>query len=641
MLAEFMSHTIPVKQTRLAWRTIFFLVHCLLFCLSGILAFALRFEFSIEPHYQLYLLTALPIWVAVKSLVFGLGRFDREQWSQVSAADVARTAGANLIASGVSTAILLTTLAGFPRSVYLLDLLICLQLTTGFRLLARTARELTLQSPCNEVRKRLLIYGAGAGGAMLLREMRANSSLTQEVCGFVDDDPKKQGMLVNRIPVLCSGPQLAAEVKGKNIDEVIIAIPSARGRQMAQILQYCHAANVPCRTMPGLGDFIVGVRAAAQIREVAVEDLLGRNPVHLNEERIRHKLQGRTVMVTGAGGSIGSELCLQIARFSPKSIVGLDIAESALFNVEQEIFRIYPAIAFKAAIGSIQNTQRLHEIFRQHQPTVIYHAAAYKHVPLMEEHVFEAIENNIFGTRKLATMALAYGVEDFVLISSDKAVRPTSIMGVTKRITELLTSALQNDTTKFATVRFGNVMGSNGSVIPIFQKQIAKGGPVIVTHPEMRRFFMTIPEATQLVLQASTMGTGGEIFELDMGKPVKIFDLAQNLIYLSGLRPDYDIQIKFSTPRPGEKLYEELNGQDETTMPTLHEKIKVVTNSGVSGCVLDQLQNLQTACEARDACAVVLQLKEIVPEYNPGSHLLRRILYNNAEAQTVFAEMTN
>lgn len=634
MFEAIFNHSMPIKQQRLAWRIIYFIVHSLVFVLSGILAFELRFDFSIGPRYQLHLLAALPIWVAVKSLIFGLGRFDQEQWSQVSVVDVMRIVLANIVASGISTIILLTLLSGFPRSVYPLDLLICMQVTICFRMLARGAREITAQSTRSGVRKRVLIYGAGAGGALLLRELRANSSLVQEVCGFIDDDPRKQGTLVNRVAVLSSGRQLAAQVQRKRIDEILIAIPSAHGRQIAQVLQYCHAAGVPCKTMPGLGDFIVGVRAAAQIQEVAVEDLLGRNQVQLNEDNIREKLEGRTIVVTGAGGSIGSELCLQIARFKPQSIVGIDIAESALFNIEEEMKHRYPEITFRPEIGSIQNEHRIHEVFGQHKPTVIYHAAAYKHVPLMEEHVFEAIENNIFGTWKVARTAAAHQVQDFVMISSDKAVRPTSIMGATKRIAELIIHAQQNIGTKFVSVRFGNVMNSNGSVIPIFKKQIASGGPVIVTHPEMRRYFMTIPEATQLVLQASTMGSGGEIFELDMGEPVKIIDLARNLIYLSGLRPDKDIKITFSAPRPGEKLYEELKGQDEATIPTCHEKIRVVTSNNTFGEVFTQLEDLKAACEVRNTGEAVITLKQMVPDYNPGSHLLRRILFYDASART-------
>jgi FlaA1/EpsC-like NDP-sugar epimerase len=366
---------------------------------------------------------------------------------------------------------------------------------------------------------------------------------------------------------------------------------------------------------------------ASQIRDVAVEDLLGRNPVNLEEDQIRGALQGRIVLVTGAAGSIGSELCRQIARFHPAGIVGFDIAESPLFEIDREMRQAFPSIAFYPEIGSIQNRTRLDEVLRQYSPSVVYHAAAYKHVPLMEAHIFEAIENNVLGTYNLAVAAAEHGVADFVMISSDKAVRPTNVMGATKRIAELLLLGLQNGRTKYVAVRFGNVLGSNGSVIPIFKKQIAAGGPVTVTHPDMRRFFMTIPEACQLVLQAAVIAEGGQICVLDMGEPVKIVDLARNLILLSGRRPDEDIKIKFTGMRPGEKLYEELSTLLENTAPTAHEKIRIYAGNGMPvGDIEMWLLCLREACETRDAGRLVVALKEIVLDYSPSTHLLKRVI---------------
>ena len=328
---------------------------------------------------------------------------------------------------------------------------------------------------------------------------------------------------------------------------------------------------------------------------------MGRNPVRLEESQIRGALEGRVVLVTGAAGSIGSELCRQIARFNPAGIVGFEIAESPLFEIDREMRQTFPPIPFYPEIGNIQNRARLDDVLRQYRPSSIYHAAAYKHVPLMETHVFEAIENNVFGTYNLAMAAADHGVEDFLMISSDKAVRPTNVMGATKRVAELLLLALQNGRTKYVAVRFGNVLGSNGSVIPIFKKQIATGGPVTVTHPEMRRFFMTIPEACQLVLQASAIGKGGQICVLDMGQPVKIADLARNLILLSGLKPDEDIKIEFTGMRPGEKLYEELSTLLEDTVPTGHEKIRMFVGNGMpERDVQIWLDSLHEICEARD-----------------------------------------
>jgi FlaA1/EpsC-like NDP-sugar epimerase len=360
---------------------------------------------------------------------------------------------------------------------------------------------------------------------------------------------------------------------------------------------------------------------------VAVEDLLGRNPVRLDEMEISGKLKGRVILVTGAGGSIGSELCRQIARFSPQTIVGYEISENALFHLDLEMKERFPLVNFQPEIGSVQTPERLDEVFSQHQPSILYHAAAYKHVPMMETHIFEALQNNVFGTYETALVAAEHRLEDFVMISTDKAVHPTSVLGVTKRVAELAVNSLQNGGTRFVSVRFGNVLGSNGSVVPTFKKQIATGGPVTVTHPDMERYFMSIPEASQLVLQASTMGRGGETFVLDMGMPVKIVDLARNLILLSGLRPDEDIQIEFSGIRPGEKLYEELHTFRESTLPTRHEKIKIFVGPSLGFEEMREfLERLRHICAVRAVSELILQLKEIVPEYNPSSHVLRRAL---------------
>ncbi len=376
-----------------------------------------------------------------------------------------------------------------------------------------------------------------------------------------------------------------------------------------------------------MAEIIDGSGLTPQIRDVAVEDLLGRTPVRLDQDRISAKLHNRTVLVTGAAGSIGSELCRQIARFRPAAIVGYETAETPLFQLEQEMARSFPDVPFHPAIGSIQNTRRLAEVFTEHQPAIVYHAAAYKHVPMMEAHSFEAVENNVSGTLNVALAADRYGAEDFVMISSDKAVRPTNVMGATKRLAELVIRSLQNGKTKFVSVRFGNVLGSNGSVVPIFKQQIARGGPVTVTHPEMRRFFMTIPEACQLVLQSSTMGQGGEIFVLDMGEPVRIVDLARNLILLSGLRPDEDIKIEFTGTRPGEKLFEELNTHDEDTLPTYHEKIKIFAGVTLPWPTMERhLAHIQSACATRNLDELILTLKDLLPDYNPSSAILRKVL---------------
>ena len=475
--------------------------------------------------------------------------------------------------------------------------------------------------------KRTFNYGARSAGIILLREIRNNSSLSFRIVGFVDDRLDKKGVRIAGVLVLGGGDDVELLVRKHSIETILIAIPSATGDEMTRILQRCLAAGVMCRTVPGLAELIENGGLAGQIREVAVEDLLGRNAVRLEEDQIRGTLEGKVVLVTGAAGSIGSELCRQIARFHPAAIVGFEIAESPLFEIDREIRQDFPFAPFFAEIGSIQNRARLDEVLSQFRPTIIYHAAAYKHVPLMESHVFEAIENNVFGTFNVAEAASEHGVEEFILISSDKAVRPTNIMGATKRIAELLLLALQNGRTKYVAVRFGNVLGSNGSVIPIFRKQIAAGGPVTVTHPEMRRFFMTIPEACQLVLQASAIGKGGQICVLDMGQPVKIVDLARNLILLSGLRPDKDIMIEFTGMRPGEKLYEELSTLLEDTVPTSHDKVRIFVGDGMlEEDIHSWLASVREICEARDTAGLVVAVKEAVLDYSPSTYLLKRII---------------
>ena len=602
-------------------------VQLCLFALSGVAAFVLRFDGAIPPRYQVHLVWGLAIWLVTKTVVFRLYGLDRGWWRFVSVDDVIRIGAGNLTGS-VAAFVLIRLLApsGFPRSIYVLDLVLCFLATSGVRLTVRILRE-TYYRGGDSDKKRTLVYGAGAAGISLVREIRTNAKLPYAIFGFIDDDPRKAGLVIQGTKVVGDGGDLQKVVKSHSIEVVLIAIPAATGAEMTRVLRLCQESGTTYKTVPGLAEVIEAKGLATQIRDVAVEDLLGRNPVRLEENRIRGSLQGRVVLVTGAAGSIGSELCRQIARFHPAGIVGFDIAESPLFEIDREMRRALPQMPFYPEIGSIQNRSRLDEVLRQYLPSVVYHAAAYKHVPLMETHVFEAIENNVFGTYNVAEAAAEHGVEDFVMISSDKAVRPTNIMGATKRVAELLLLALQNGRTKYVAVRFGNVLGSNGSVIPIFKKQIAAGGPVTVTHPDMRRFFMTIPEACQLVLQASTIGEGGQICVLDMGEPVKIVDLARNLILLSGLRPDEDIKIEFTGMRPGEKLYEELNTILEDTVPTAHEKIRIFVGNGMpAGDMVAWINYLHEICEARDAGRLVVALKEIVLDYSPSTHLLKRVI---------------
>lgn len=606
-----------------------------IFAFSVVMAFLLRFDFTIPQEQELHLLTAVLVLIPIKSLIFRVAKLDRGLWRYVSVPDLCRVVSGNVAASIASAVVILCAIpSGFPRSIPLLDLLICLLTTASLRILVRAYLE-ALSGSALLPGKRTLIYGAGDAGVTLLNEIRINPNLSQQVIGFVDDSPRLKGLRVAGLPVLGTGESVKSLVKKHRVEAILIAIPSASGSEMTRILELCHIANVECKTIPGLGEIIEG-GLVGQVREVAVEDLLGRNPIRLEEGRIRETIENKMVLVTGAAGSIGSELCRQIARFHPAGIVGFEIAESPLFEIDREMRQTFPGVPFYPEIGSIQNHARLDEVFDQYSPAVVYHAAAYKHVPLMEAHVFEAIENNVFGTFNVADVAKHHGVEAVVMISSDKAVRPTNVMGATKRVAELLLRGMQNGGTQFVAVRFGNVLGSNGSVIPIFKKQIAAGGPVTVTHPEMRRFFMTIPEACQLVLQASAIGEGGQICVLDMGQPVKIVDLARNLILLSGLKPDEDIKIEFTGVRPGEKLYEELNTLLEDTIPTEHEKIRIFVGNGMpEGDVLTLLETFRSICETRDTGRLVVTLKEIVEDYSPSTDLLKRVIPFQSQPEDV------
>ena len=592
-----------------------------------IAAFLLRFEFTLEPLYRQMLLQSLPLLLGVKFLAFRAFGLRDLAWRYLGFEDLVRIALANLAASAVATVALRLAIGpSFPRSIHILDLLLCLTLMVALRGAARA----TFVVPKSEKpSRRILIYGAGKAGVTVLSEIRANRQLGYEVAGFLDDDPQKRSLRLNGARVVGGGAQLQEIAQKHRVEEVLIALPSASGPEITRIFELCRAARVAAKRIPSLAELIDHKVLVDQIRDVRLEDLLGRRPVRLESSFMRTRLSGRVVLVTGAGGSIGSELCRQVARHSPRALVGLDIAETALYQIDQELREQFPGVPFYPEIGNIQNRRRLDEVFRHHRPSSVFHAAAYKHVPMMEAHLFEAVENNVFGTRNVVRAALACGIEDFVLVSSDKAVRPTNVMGATKRLAELICSARG-----FRAVRFGNVLGSNGSVIPLFKRQIAEGGPVTVTHPDIRRFFMTIPEASELVLQASALGKGGEIFVLDMGQPVRIQDLARNLILLSGLKPELDIKIEFSGLRPGEKLYEELNGTEEDTIPTTHSKIRIFTGPGVSDeSVTRCLEELRLATDARDGTGVVLALKELAPDYNPSSFLLRRTL----KAQVVVA----
>ncbi len=616
-----------LKRSR-ARRLIVCFANAMLFVLSGWGAYLLRFDFRI-PHAQIpNLLFALPLWVVVKTAMFCAFGLHRGVWRFVSSFDAIRIISANIAGAVASTALILSYGPhGFPRSIYLIDCALALLLTAGAPIAIRLAAELPAYRRRRDTEP-AFIYGAGAAAIALLREVRSNPRMGYSVCGFIDDNPSKTGVLIQGVPVLGDGqlmPKLACKY---GVHQILIAIPSATGQQMAAILGRCAEAKLSVRTMPALSEMLAGARPT--VREVEVIDVLGRAPVRLDEADLRTMFQEQVVLVTGAAGSIGSELCRQVARFKPATIAGFDISETGMFYIDREMRRSFPEVHFEPMIGSVQSYRRILEVLEAFRPAIVFHAAAYKHVPMMECHIYEAIENNIVGTYNVASAAGRSGARVFVMISSDKAVRPTSVMGLTKRVAEILVSSLQNGGTKYVSVRFGNVMGSSGSVIPVFKQQIASGGPVTVTHPEMRRYFMTIPEAAQLVLQSSTMGKGGEIFVLDMGQPIRIVDLARNMILLSGLRPDEDIRIEFTGIRPGEKISEELSAADEETRPTYHEKIRIFAGNGLhipdAAAWIEEIRLMSAARDPR----LVIALKDLVYEYNPSSVVLRHVLESSA-----------
>jgi FlaA1/EpsC-like NDP-sugar epimerase len=598
------------------------------FAVCGFLAFQLRFDGSVPPVYEHGMRYAILIWAMAKSAAFFFGAVNSGYWRYTSLDEVLRIGLANFAGSMVGGMfIVLTVHPQIPRSVFILEWLTSCALTLGVRFAVRVAT--TARRPSEKSdgeRTRTLIYGAGTAGLALARELRENHSLKSELIGLIDDDARKVGLTFHGTKVLGNGEALGPLTKKYEIEQVLIAIPSATGPQLVRMLQSVIDAEVDYKMVPGLADIIHGTELGKQIRDVAVEDLLGRRPVLLDEERIRERLAGKTILVTGAAGSIGSEICRQIARFNPRALIGFDEAETPLFQLDRELSNKFPRLTFFPELGNITRSGDVRQTMERYRPSIVYHAAAYKHVPMMERHVFAAVENNIFGTWNVASAAIDHEVDDFVMISSDKAVRPTSMMGATKRISELLISALQKQSnTRLIAVRFGNVLGSNGSVVPIFKEQIAAGGPVTITHQEMRRYFMTIPEATQLVLQAFSIAKGGEVFVLDMGEPVRILDLARNLVLLSGLRPDRDIKFEFTGLRPGEKLFEELNLQNEHFMPTEHGKILSYLSpfSADFKVMHVALEELRQISERKDVARLVLCLKELIPDYNPGSQLLK------------------
>jgi FlaA1/EpsC-like NDP-sugar epimerase len=598
-------------------------------------AFLLRFDFIIPGGEVNHLRTSIALAVTLKLVVLLMFRVHRGWWSLVGVADLQRVLAGSASASCLwAGALYLIHGPNFPRSVLLIDFMQTTSLILAALMTRRFLNEGLSGWRAKSQLKGVLIYGAGWAGCALTREIRAYPRLGYWALGFVDDDPSKRGEILSGVPVLGSGRDIPAIVRNLSRRrpapaEILIALPSASSAEMRAAIAYCRKSGLPVRTLPSMGSLIQDRNLSRQVRDVSLEDLLCRESVTLEVDRIRECVEGKAVLVTGAAGSIGSELCRQICSFYPERLVLFDQAESDLFRTDLELRKLFPNTVILPLIGDVRSAARVQQAIRENTVALIFHAAAYKHVPLMEANAVEAAHANVLGTWNIFQAAQQCGVEKVVLISSDKAVNPSNVMGATKRAAELLSAAVESGaelSTQYAAVRFGNVLGSNGSVTPIFREQIAAGGPVTVTHPEIRRYFMTIREAVQLVLQAMTMSQGGEIFVLDMGEPVKIVDLARNMIRLSGFVPDVDIPIQFTGLRPGEKLFEELISEGEDILPTYHEKIKIFGGpKPPPHSVRRWIEDLRYFIDARDDLRVVLHLKDFVPEYEISAELRKHL----------------
>jgi FlaA1/EpsC-like NDP-sugar epimerase len=581
----------------------------------------LRFNLDgIPTEYWQQALRMLPLVLVVQGSLFWYFGLYRGVWRFASMPDLVRIMKATLTGVAVAAVAIffLTRLQSIPRSVFVLDVILLILLLGTPRFVYRWIKDRRLYG--QEV-KNVLIVGAGQAGEMLVRDLLRDPLHAYRPVAFVDDASLKQGKDVHGVRVVgaCDAiPDLANEL---DVRLIVIALPSANSRQMQRVVALCEATGLPFRVLPHMKDLVTGQVTLKELREVKIDDLLGRETVSLDWKAITQGVQGKSVLVTGGGGSIGSELCRQVARLKPAHLVIFEQSEFNLYSIEIELRRSFPELKLTALLGDICDPVAVEQMLRRHRPAVILHAAAYKHVPMLEHQLRAAVMNNVLGTRTLAALADRYGCVMFVMISTDKAVNPANIMGMTKRVAEIYCQNLSaRSATHFITVRFGNVLGSAGSVIPLFQKQIAQGGPVTVTHPEITRYFMTIPEAAQLILQAGTMGKGGEIFVLDMGEPVKIAYLAEQLIRLSGKKPGEEIEIIYTGLRPGEKLYEELFHESEKLAGTTHPKILLANSRSMDFAQLEQvLDGLATACEANDVREIYGLLSELVPEHQ--SHL--------------------
>jgi len=607
----------------------------LLLVVAHLLAYLIRYEGNLSPVEVANIQVVLPILILFKLATFLFFGLYRGMWRYTSLVDLVNILKACVFVSFVSmgTILLFNRFDGYSRAVFVLDGILTFVFVVGSRISLRLFFSLHAGNgqsgarPDGRPRKKIVVIGAGSSAEKIIREVRENLNLPYEILALLDDNQAKIGQRIHGVPVLGSVDQLDEIAERVDADEIIIAAPSSSSEQMSRFVEICRGSGRPFKTLPGLDEVMSGQLSIRALRDVSYRDLLGRPSVRLELERIEEVVEGNTVLVTGAGGSIGSELCRQIIRFKPERLIIFDASEYNLYQIEMELLHELGFRDYLPVLGRVQDQGLLEHLFARYKPAVVFHAAAYKHVPMIENNPWEAVDNNIVATRQLLDTAIRHQARRFILVSTDKAVRPTNVMGASKRMTELLLQDFYRrlgcgeltGQTRLMAVRFGNVIGSSGSVIPLFKRQIEMGGPVTVTDPEMTRYFMSIEEASQLILQAASMGEGGEIFILKMGTPVVIAKMARDLIRLCGKEPDTEIEIKYVGLRPGEKLYEELITEGEGIVATRHEKIMVLRGDGRETQGLhEQVGRLEELAAQHEGAGIKQVLHELIPEYTPG-----------------------
>ena len=600
-----------------------FLGDVVIIIMASVGALIARFDFSYSSIDAVYLDSMyhyLPIHIFTTVVIFYFCRMYHSLWKFISIHELGYIILANTISFFMQIIGYCLFQYLIPKSYFFAQIMLQTAMVIGIRFSYRFCRYLKEAREqcfgCGEPQQRVMIIGAGDAGRVIIKEILDSRFLTMKVCCVIDDDCNKTGRYINGIPIVGDRFSILKNVEKYKIDKIILAIPSASKEERREILEICKMTKCELKTLPGMYQLIDGELNIGKLRDVEITDLLGRDPIQVNLDEIMGYVEQKVIMVTGGGGSIGSELCRQIAMYNPKQLIIFDVYENNAYEIQQELKRHHPELNLVVLIGSVRNTHRMETVFEKYRPDIVYHAAAHKHVPLMEDSPNEAIKNNVFGTYKTAKAASEYGVKRFVLISTDKAVNPTNIMGASKRLCEMIVQSFDKiSKTEFVAVRFGNVLGSNGSVIPLFKKQIAEGGPVTVTHKDIIRYFMTIPEAVSLVLQAGAYARGGEIFVLEMGAPVRIDDMARNLIRLSGYTPDVDIKIEYTGLRPGEKLYEELlmaeEGMKETANKLIHIGKPIEMDEET---FFDKLAELKEACYNDDE-STKEKVQKLVPTY--------------------------